>query len=623
MSITNEDKLISLSRWLESALKIQILNEDETVLDELIGFDDMGSITTNAASYVRRTFSFTLFPTNQDINIGEQSRIWINKQAKVLLGLKTPRMSDFKWYPCGVFIFTDVSSAYNQEENSLTVNCSDRMAQLDGTANGEVSALKTSIPAYEIEFSSAWIEASATDDWEDIWNYGLTQNEPMYKDFTVEHQAELKEYFQILLYDYSDENSNKLIPFIQEIYEDYNCNITINVTSNQSGNNQTIISINAHNPIRDALISIITQLGNVKKFIVDDIGEYYGTIKNDDYITYRENHPLWNCIPYDLEYAASSNVGNIITELIELYPNYDAAFDEYGVLNIGMIPSCMDDEVVLTNDDIQEVLISESCTTNLSSVRNVVHVWGQTFDVDWYTDTIANENNVYTATIEKYLEYANGHLVALKIPETNSENQFININELGAFPIYDNSTDSPLEAETLSPDTYVFRFNRQRFYLQGQWQAHALSVLVDGEKSTELYTCSDGTETKKYSKKYFQDKYGAKTLSMKRLSDSPFTVQKIGERLSTKSGNIYDNISNDSLALIRSDDDLRKLAGLTDNVTIELSTLMPWLKEYMKLSYIKKNETELKQYITDSVTLNLSEGTTNITMHTFYPLYPS
>ncbi len=523
MSVTLEDKQISLSRWLESALKIQILNDDETVLDELNGFNDMGSITTDASSYTRRTFSFTLFPTDQDINVGEHSRVWINKQAKVLLGLKTPRMSDFTWYECGVFIFNDTSSTYNQEDNTLTVNCSDRMAQLDGTTNGELGALKTTIPAYD---------------------------------------------------------------------EDANGNPTHYYT------------------IRDALQNVITQLGNVKRYVIDEIGEYYGTPYNPNYIAYRTSHPEWNYLPYDLEYSAGSNVGNILTELIELYPNYDAAFDESGVLKIGMIPSCIEDDIILTNDDIQEVLVNESCSTTLSSIRNVVHVWGQTFEVDWYADTSTNSSNVYHAVIDKYDGYYNGDLVAIKVPSTNSATQKININKLGEITIYDEGTDRPIDKEILTPAaTYVFKYNRGRFYLQGQWQAHALSVLVDG------------TESEKYSKKYFQDKYQTETVSMKEIADSPYTVQKIGERLSTKSGDVYDNISSDSLAVIRADDDLRKLARLTDNITIEVSTLMPWLKEYMKVSYQKKNESEIKQYITDTVTLNLSEGTTTITMHTFYPLY--
>lgn len=543
MSVTTEDREISFSRWLKSALKIQILNDDDTVLDELISFNDLGSIATDSSSYNRRTYSFTLFPSDQGINVGEHCRIWINKQAKVLLGLKTPKMSDYKWYPLGVFVFTDTSSTYNVSENSLTVNCGDRMTQLDGTLNGEVGALTTTIPAYEED---------------------------------------------------SEGNPTK------------------------------------YNIIRDVLISLMTQLGNVKRYIIDDIGEYKGTTYNSDYASYRISHPQWNCVPYDLEFDVGTNVMSMISEIIELYPNYDIAFDENGVLVSKMIPSCNDDDVILSNSDIQEVLISESVTDDFSNIRNICHVWGQTFDVDWYSETVTNSSSTYIVTMDSYTDYSNGDLIAIKVPSTNSSTQYININSIGKFQIYDEDTDNALSANTLQKNTiYVFKFYKtysnstwiKRFYLQGQWQAHGLVALVDGTTSATTHACSDGTTTTLYTKKYFQDVYNVESVSLKKRPKSPYTIQKIGERLSVKSGDVYENITSDSLALSRADYELYKSAILTDNITIVLSSLFPWVKEYMKISYIKKNETELKEYITDKIVLDLQNGTTSITMHTFTQLY--
>ena len=75
--------------------------------------------------------------------------------------------------------------------------------------------------------------------------------------------------------------------------------------------------------------------------------------------------------------------------------------------------------------------------------------------------------------------------------------------------------------------------------------------------SSEQYTCADGTVTTKYTKKYFQDKYNVDTVSLKIIKDSPFTVQRLGEeRLDVKSGDVYENISSDSLALERAEYEL-------------------------------------------------------------------
>ncbi len=544
-SITSEDKQLSFSRFAEVALKLQVLNADETILDEITCITEYGSLNIDSSSHVRRTFYFTLIPTDPALNIGEQAKIWINKLAKLYVGMKTPRMSDYKWYPCGAFIYTDASSSYNATDNSLSVNCGDKYKQLDGTQNGELGALITTIPAYE-----------------------------------------------------ADQNGNPI----------------------------------KYNVIRDILITIITQLGNINNYVIDDIGEYKGMAQyNPEYAVYRTNHPRWNCVPYDLEYSVGSYVSNIIEEITSLYPNYDACFDENGVFTVGMIPNCTEDDVILTNDEIQPFLLSESCTTDLTTIRNVVHVWGETFEVDWYSDNVKNSNQIYTATIDKYSDdYMNGDLIAIKVPETNASTQYINVNGIESIQIFDENTDKALSANSLVKNTvYVFKFRKtyhngswiKRFYLLGQWQAHGLCALVDGTISDTLYTCSDGTSTPLYSKQYFQDKYKVETVTLKVIKDSPYTVQKIGERLSAKADGEYANITSDSLAAARAEYELYKSSMITDNVTITINALLPWLSEYSKVSYVKKNEEIEKQYITDKISLNFSEGTTSITMYTFVPLY--
>ena len=543
-SVNTEDKKISFSRWLESSIKIEILNDDETVIDEITSIVNPGTITKDGTSYIRYTYNFETNPTDDKINISDRYKLWLNKQAKLYIGLKTPRMDDFKWYSSGVFVFSEVSNEYSAESNILSVNCGDRMYQLDGTQNGELNSLTTIIPAYE-----------------------------------------------------EDENGNPI----------------------------------KYNIIRDAFIDTAVQLGNVKKYIIDDIGEYKGTLYNKDYVSYRESHPEWNQVPYDLEFSNGDTTCGMLTKMIELYPNYTMYFDKDGVLIAGMIPSCDDDLVVLENDDLKNISVTESSSTTLTEVRNVVHVWGQTFEVDWYSEDVSNSNNTYIVNVDEYgEEYVHGDEIGLLIPTTNASVQYININGIGNVAIYDENTDEYLQENTMSENTiYVFKIRKRyidgaitvRAYLEGQWQAHALCVLVDGSVSNELYTCSDGTTTEKYSKKYFQDKYNVETVKLKVIPDSPYTVQKIGERLKSNSGEEFENITSDSLALARAEYELFVKARLTDSITISLGKLLPWLEPNSKVSYIKRNDTELKEYIIKKVTLNLTDGSTSIEMYTFYSLY--
>ena len=306
-------------------------------------------------------------------------------------------------------------------------------------------------------------------------------------------------------------------------------------------------------------------------------------------------------------------------------------FDKDGILIAGMIPSCEDDQVVLENDDLKNMSVKESSSTTLTEVRNVIHIWGQTFEVDWYSEDVTSIENVYIANVEQYgEEYIHGEEIGLLIPTTNSSIQYININGIGNVAIYDENTDEYLKENVISENTvYVFKIRKKyvdgettvRAYLEGQWQAHALCALVDGSVSNETYTCYDGTTTTKYSKKYFQDKYNVETVKLKVIQNSPYTVQKIGERLKSNSGNDFENITSDSLALARAEYELFVKARVTDSITINIGKLLPWLEPNSKVSYVKRNDTELKEYIIKKVTLNLTDGSTSIEMYTFYSLY--
>lgn len=389
-----------------------------------------------------------------------------------------------------------------------------------------------------------------------------------------------------------------------------------------------------YNTIKDVLITILTQLGNVKRYIVNETGAYKGFKEhNINYMRYRTENPRWNCIPYDLEYSCGSNVGEMLEEIVNLYPGNDAAFNENGTFVVQAVPSCLSDPVIINDDDINSAFISENTSCDLSKIRNICEVWGKTFETDYYSDHCVTDNGTYAVTIEGYDEdYYTGDIVSIKVDTTNTKGQSLNINNLGAVFIYDENTDKPIEAGLCTEgEVYTFKCKKiydaennayvSKFYLLGQWQPHGLNVLSDGTVIKNGYTSPDGKVYDKYSKEYFQNVYNCDNVEFMVIKDSPFTVQKIGERPDVKNGGEYDNISSSSLALSRAEYENWKNCRLTDEITITLNTLIPWLKENMKISYTPKDKTTPSQYITKSITLNFGEGTTTINMYTFYPLY--
>lgn len=385
-----------------------------------------------------------------------------------------------------------------------------------------------------------------------------------------------------------------------------------------------------HNIIREAVITILTQLGRIKNYMVDDMGEYKALPQNNsDWKNYRIQNPLWNTIPYDLEFSSGCTVLSILEKLRDLYPNYEMFFDEYNVFTCRMIPSCYEDDIIFSNEFIQGIYISENTNIDMAAVRNICEVWGKVIEADFYTEECSYKNNVYHCSIDGYDEkYYNGDTIAVKIPLVNSNSPKLNINDLGEISILDENTDLPIMSNVLEKDVvFVFKIKSKRIdgqtifyaYLLGHWQAHGMNVLTDGTVGDD-YVFNDGTICKKYSKKYFQTKYNCESVEFEIIPDSPFTVQKLGEILDVKTGGEYDNITSDSLALSRAKWENWKNSRLTDSITLT-TNLVPFYDVNIKILYQNSHSNIAEQYIIKSVSHDFNSGTSTLSLMKFYPLY--
>ena len=79
-----------------------------------------------------------------------------------------------------------------------------------------------------------------------------------------------------------------------------------------------------YNIIREAIVTVLRQLGGINNYMVDEVGEYKALPQNNDnWQQYRNENPLWNTIPYDLEFSSGCTVLSILEKLRDLYPNYE------------------------------------------------------------------------------------------------------------------------------------------------------------------------------------------------------------------------------------------------------------------------------------------------------------
>lgn len=638
------------------------------------GIVNGGSINIDANSAVRRTASFTIVPTKSTVNVNEKSLVWLNKNVVVALYIYDQRTGQIgKTWVMGNFLYTSASSSYDASNNAMTIELSDWMTMLDGTINGQVGGvLTTTIPAYKEDPDTG---------------------EPL-------------EYSTI------------------------------------------------KNAIEAALKSagLTEMIGGpeLNRYQVDDVGEYYAMPHPEhpewDWEEYREKHPLWNTVPYDLEFSAGCSVWDIISELINLYPNYDGAYDADGVFRVKMIPSEYETEYDFLYDDYRDMVLSEQIQTDLSTIRNICEVWGDTLDADWYSENvrhglmetyhvwfsagedaegkhslklehiisvlgggvtkeektytnistyttidedwkdlhitfqnqtlyiisnytslswygthptgdtiytcsfnswgsnlpdnyvllIISKQNIdqtpYTVILDGYpKDYRTSTRFGVKFAENSYSGQTMRINDLEPLAVIDYSTGSSIDANFFDlDDIHVFQVMKiqtgpdnyiHQIYYIGVAQPHAIDVLTDGTVVQNGYVDPNTHEVfDLYSKAYYQHVLNCRNVSLTVCPESPFVVQKLGNRISVKEGAEFAHIRSEELAIERAQYENWKNARLTDNVTVT-TKLMPFVTPYMKIDYKKNGSNERNAYIVQSVSHDFDNGTTTITMYTFYPLY--
>lgn len=364
---------------------------------------------------------------------------------------------------------------------------------------------------------------------------------------------------------------------------------------------------------------VILRDAGISDYIIDDIGEFYGMPQNNpDYQEHRNNNPLWNQLPYDLEYNVGCTFGEILDEIKNLYPNCQMYFDIYGYFCFNMIPSCEYDPVTLSNDYIQEILLaedSESVAYDIENIKNVTEVFGQSYEIDRYSTECSSVGNSYILTLENYEDYSAGDMIAFIPDIVNTDNMTIKINTLDSLPLYYEFTTDYIQANTLEANkTYVLQIrmttNGLVCYYLGQYQPHALCVLTNN------------ADDNIYTKSYFASKYNCdeKNIILRVEEESPFVVQKLGEVLDVRTGEHFDNILSDSVAVENAIYYNKQTSTVNDTVTIS-TKMIPFLDTNVKIEYKKQQENNVTNYIVKSINNDAESCTSQITMYRFYPLY--
>lgn len=464
-NVKQEDWDVIFQNQMEIYIKFQILDSNDKILDEIQNKLISGSLSSDAQSDIRTTFTAQLYQDDDSLIIDKNKKLWFDKFIKVFLGIKNVRTQNIHYFPLGKFLFTDNTYTYDSVTSELSLTCLDLMSSLNGERNGQLEALDVQI---------------------------------------------------------------------------------------HEGNN-----------IRNVLISTVTQLGRVKKFIIEDIGE---------------------TIPYDLQFQAGVHIYEILKEICNLYPGWEMYFDEDTFI-FKKIPTCSEDSVVLDWETVNKLIISEERSRPLNLVKNRIVIWGRVLDSDYAASACSLSGQLYTLTSTNY-KLENDKKIIFIASANNPDNCNVKVNSTTQYPLVDVS-GNPLPQNTIiEGNSYILQYKDSKYYYCG-----AAQIYADAEDDNP---------------------------------DSPFYIGDNRENVvvSVLTGGDYDKIPSNDLAQQRADYELWKATRFEDSVVLVMK-LVPWLGLNQKIEYKSIKTGEIDQYITKNISLDFTNATMTVTAIKFYPLYPN
>ena len=130
-------------------VRIELLNYQMQTVDLLEGVCTSGSISIDANADIRRTCDLTLVINNSSFNVASGGRIWLDRYARVWVGIVSLITGEIEYTNCGVYIIDAPSYNYDAATNTLSLSLLDLMAKLTGLRNGYLPGVPVILKAGE------------------------------------------------------------------------------------------------------------------------------------------------------------------------------------------------------------------------------------------------------------------------------------------------------------------------------------------------------------------------------------------------------------------------------------------------------------------------------------------
>lgn len=146
MAITERQYSIVKQPTRELYCKVNLLNYQFQIVDDISGVVVADSWTISATSDIRRTGSLTIAPDDdQSYKIQAGSKIFLDKYVQVYIGIKDNRSDEIIYNNMGIYLINNPTHTFDSTTNQITLQLVDLMAKLTGMRNGNLDGYEYQI----------------------------------------------------------------------------------------------------------------------------------------------------------------------------------------------------------------------------------------------------------------------------------------------------------------------------------------------------------------------------------------------------------------------------------------------------------------------------------------------
>lgn len=127
-------------------IKINLLNYDYQIIDELSGNAISGTINIDANADIRRTCSITLVVTDSSFEPSLGSKIFLDRYIQLFVGIESLTTDETVWFNQGMYIIDAPSYTYDAVTHTLSFSGLDLMSKLTGLRDGYIPAQSLFVP---------------------------------------------------------------------------------------------------------------------------------------------------------------------------------------------------------------------------------------------------------------------------------------------------------------------------------------------------------------------------------------------------------------------------------------------------------------------------------------------